>query len=68
MASSLFSPRNPMPSRTPATSNPKIDANTLKAAMEIIRKYGNGDAKTAFFNFAREKGVDPRQFMEDQLK
>lgn len=47
---------------------PKIDPNLLRQAMTAVKEYGNGDAKTAFFNLAREKGVDPQQFMEEYLK
>ena len=39
-------------------SNPKY-----QEVMELIAKAG-GDPKTAFYNLAREKGVDPNAFLK----
>lgn len=45
------------------SANPQETFNSMlsqnrdaKTAMDICNQYGNGDPKTAFFNYAREKG------------
>lgn len=64
MASTLFGPKNPqMQTATPRTGNSGISENQLKAALNIVKQYGNGDARTAFFNLAKEKGVDPESIL-----
>lgn len=53
--------------------NPEAAFNNMVAqnkdaqtAMEITKQYGNGDPKTAFMNYAREKGktVAAQRIME----
>lgn len=52
------------------STNPKAAFNRLllqnpqmQEAQTIINRYGNGDPKTAFFNLAKEKGIDPSTIM-----
>ena len=52
-----------MQTATPRTGNSGISENQLKAALNIVKQYGNGDARAAFFNLAKEKGVDPESIL-----
>lgn len=48
-----------------ASANPQATFNNIvannkgaKTALDITNQYGNGDPKTAFMNYARQKGQD----------
>ena len=61
MPSSLFGPNSPIPVQTPSSSNPEPDAISVA---EAELKQSGGNAKTAFYNLAKKKGVDTESVLE----
>lgn len=50
------------------SNNPQELVNNILASnpqiTDLIKKYGNGDPKTAFYEYARQNGQDPQAILD----